>query len=119
MSRKGYPSDKQDQFVLRLPKGMRDRIRVAAEANNRSMNAEIVAALEEKYPAPGPVTFAGLVEILSALKDLGPVPDPAQRAEYEAGLAAVIEMFIERYPSAAPAALAEMGYDTEGRRSKP
>lgn len=31
---------------------MRDRIKAAAEANNRSMNAEIVATLEEKYPAP-------------------------------------------------------------------
>lgn len=31
---------------------MRDRIKAVAEDNNRSMNAEIVAALEEKYPAP-------------------------------------------------------------------
>lgn len=31
---------------------MRDRIKVAADANNRSMNAEIVATLQEKYPAP-------------------------------------------------------------------
>lgn len=40
-----------DKFMLRLPDGMRDRIKAAAEANNRSMNAEIVATLEEKYPA--------------------------------------------------------------------
>lgn len=39
-----------DKFMLRLPDGMRDRIKVAAESNNRSMNAEIVATLEEKYP---------------------------------------------------------------------
>ncbi|WP_054304666.1 Arc family DNA-binding protein [Gemmobacter sp. LW-1] len=39
-----------DKFVLRLPDGMRDRIKAAADANNRSMNAEIVATLEEKYP---------------------------------------------------------------------
>lgn len=38
--------------MLRLPDGMRDRIKAAAESNNRSMNAEIVATLEEKYPAP-------------------------------------------------------------------
>ena len=36
----------QDKFIVRLPDGMRDRIRAAAEANNRSMNAEIVARLE-------------------------------------------------------------------------
>lgn len=41
-----------DKFMLRLPDGMRDRIKAAAETNNRSMNAEIVATLEEKYPAP-------------------------------------------------------------------
>ncbi|MBB1498788.1 Arc family DNA-binding protein [Paracoccus sp. MC1862] len=41
-----------DQFMVRLPEGMRDRIKAAAEANNRSMNAEIVATLEEKYPRP-------------------------------------------------------------------
>lgn len=46
-----YPSQHQDKFVLRLPDGMRDRIKLAAEVNNRSMNAEIVATLEEKYPA--------------------------------------------------------------------
>lgn len=42
----------QDKFMLRLPDGMRDRIKAAGDANNRSMNAEIVATLEEKYPAP-------------------------------------------------------------------
>ena len=41
-----------DRFMLRLPDGMRDRIKTAAAENNRSMNAEIVATLEEKYPAP-------------------------------------------------------------------
>jgi hypothetical protein len=47
-----YPSEKQDRFIVRLPDGMRDRIKAVAEANNRSMNAEIVATLEEKYPEP-------------------------------------------------------------------
>jgi len=41
-----------DKVIVRLPDGMRDRIREAAEANNRSMNAEIVAALEKEFPAP-------------------------------------------------------------------
>ena len=34
------------QFLLRLPDGMRDRLKAAAETNNRSMNAEIVSRLE-------------------------------------------------------------------------
>jgi len=40
----------QDKFVVRLPNGLRDRIKLAAEASNRSMNAEIVWTLEAKYP---------------------------------------------------------------------
>lgn len=35
--------------MLRLPKGMRDRIKAAADRNGRSMNAEIVATLDETY----------------------------------------------------------------------
>lgn len=41
-----------DRFMLRLPDGMRDRIKHAAEFNNRSMNAEIVATLEKAFPPP-------------------------------------------------------------------
>lgn len=59
MARGNFPSAKQDQFVLRLPEGMRDKIREAAEANSRSMNAEIVARLEE-HP-----TLAALPERLA------------------------------------------------------
>ncbi|MDX0424485.1 Arc family DNA-binding protein [Sinorhizobium meliloti] len=35
----------QDQYMLRLPDGLRDEIKAAAEANNRSMNSEIIARL--------------------------------------------------------------------------
>ncbi len=38
-----------DKFMLRLPDGMRDRIKAAAEKNGRSMNAEIVNALESVF----------------------------------------------------------------------
>ena len=41
-----------DKFMLRLPDGMRERIKLAAEVNKRSMNAEIVATLYREYPAP-------------------------------------------------------------------
>jgi hypothetical protein len=67
MAESPYPSQVQDKFVLRLPDGMRDRIKAAAEANNRSMNAEIVAALEERYPAP---TRSELDEMLDELQRL-------------------------------------------------
>jgi hypothetical protein len=50
MARGDFPSAKQDQFVLRFPEGLRDRIKSAAEENGRSMNAEIISVLEEAYP---------------------------------------------------------------------
>lgn len=50
MSKNPYPSDQQDKFMLRLPDGMRDRIKAEADKNGRSMNAEIVALLDRNYP---------------------------------------------------------------------
>lgn len=44
------PSRHQDQFLVRMPAGLRDRIAFAAKANGRSMNAEIVTVLELQYP---------------------------------------------------------------------
>lgn len=52
---KNYPSDKQDQFMIRLPDGMRDRISESANRNGRSMNAEIVQALEQFFPSEPPI----------------------------------------------------------------
>ncbi|MGQ4272605.1 Arc family DNA-binding protein [Terrihabitans sp. B22-R8] len=37
----------QDKYVLRLPDGMRDHLKEAAAENGRSMNAEIIARLED------------------------------------------------------------------------
>lgn len=42
----------QVQVNFRMPADLRDRIKAAAEANNRSTTAEIVDALEAKYPPP-------------------------------------------------------------------
>lgn len=49
-----------------MPEGLRNRIRDAAEANNRSMNAEIVASLEEKYP-PKSIDVKVLAEFLASM----------------------------------------------------
>ncbi|SFN84375.1 Arc-like DNA binding domain-containing protein [Thioclava dalianensis] len=40
-----------DKFMLRLPDGMRERIKVIADKNGRSMNAEIVELLERHIPS--------------------------------------------------------------------
>lgn len=52
MAREPFPSETQDRFIVRLPDGMRDRIKAAAERNGRSMNSEIVEALLRNYPEP-------------------------------------------------------------------
>lgn len=61
-----------DQFIVRLPDGMRERIRAEAEANGRSMNAEIVARLEaslERDAGIQPDLLASIDTKLGALLD--------------------------------------------------
>jgi hypothetical protein len=43
------PSKQLDQFVVRLPGGLREHIKAAADANGRSMNAEIVHVLDRHF----------------------------------------------------------------------
>jgi plasmid stability protein len=49
MAKKEFPSDKLDQYIVRFPDGMRDRLKVAAAANKRSLNAEIISRLEASF----------------------------------------------------------------------
>lgn len=42
----------QDKFVVRLPDGMRDKIKASAARNGRSMNAEFVHAMDEYLSKP-------------------------------------------------------------------
>lgn len=49
-NRDKYPSELAERFQVRLPSGLRDRIKEVAEKNKRSMNAEIVSTLEQAYP---------------------------------------------------------------------
>ena len=44
-------------FGVRMPPDLKKRVSDAAIENNRSMNAEIVATLEEKYPTPPILTY--------------------------------------------------------------
>ncbi|BAF86865.1 conserved hypothetical protein [Azorhizobium caulinodans ORS 571] len=71
------PSRYMDKIVIRVPDGLRDRIAVAAKANGRSVNSELVALLEEAYPAEPTVHevihLAGLLadDFLDAPEHLG------------------------------------------------
>lgn len=48
------PSVSADKFIVRLPDGMRDRIAEAARGNNRTMNAEVVARLQDSFESSFP-----------------------------------------------------------------
>lgn len=83
------PSKQLDQFVVRLPDGMRERIKQSAEKNNRSMNAEIVATLEEKYPRPS--TDELVHEFISSLGELLSVYDRATASEEDIAKLKILE----------------------------
>lgn len=44
---KKFPSQLQDKFTVRFPEGMRDKIAELAKKNGRSMNTEILVAINE------------------------------------------------------------------------
>jgi len=59
--------------MLRLPEGMRDQIKAAAEASKRTMNAEIVARLETSLAADDRSALAAKRVMAMRLTDS---PDP-------------------------------------------
>lgn len=44
------PSRLLDKIIIRVPDGMRERIKRVADSNNRSVNAELLVLLERTYP---------------------------------------------------------------------
>ncbi|WP_395448679.1 Arc family DNA-binding protein [Aminobacter sp. UC22_36] len=60
------PIQPQDKYVVRFPDGMRDSLKQASWNNNRSLNAEIIARLDEH---PELVRMARQLEGALARKD--------------------------------------------------
>ena len=89
------PGRGSDQFPLRLPDGMRERIKEQADRNGRSMNAEIVAKLEQSLLLPSVEISEDLAErirnspaewranrasmLLDALEEWYPKPQPPRK----------------------------------------
>lgn len=65
-----YPSELAERFQIRLPAGLRDRIKAYAERHGRSMNTEIVRVLEREFPEQWDVDdrMEHLGEMLAILK---------------------------------------------------
>ncbi|MGI2152559.1 Arc family DNA-binding protein [Shewanella oncorhynchi] len=61
MTKKNFPSDTLDKFMLRFPSGMREQIKEESNKNGRSMNAEIVHRLEVSFIADQNSSAASLL----------------------------------------------------------
>ncbi|MDX0261548.1 Arc family DNA-binding protein [Sinorhizobium meliloti] len=66
-----------DQFIVRLPPGMRERIKSKAERAGMSMNEAIVWCLEEYFPAPATLEerIEGLAAAVADLKQGNPLEE--------------------------------------------
>jgi len=75
-------SREDPQFKLRMPAELKDELQELAQANSRSLNAEIVSRLERSVDSPGggrcvtlnitcspSITMADLRSLLQSLKD--------------------------------------------------
>lgn len=83
------PSRSADQFVVRLPEGLRDTLKTRAASNNRSMNAEIVAILGAAIGDESSLSAASVETLLKAVAD-------------RMGAAVQIHVAGEASPSSAP-----------------
>lgn len=70
----------QDKYVVRLPDGMRERIKRAADARGHSMNQVIVDTLEKEFPAPIPGADDIMLRIEAVLRDKGMQSRPEEVA---------------------------------------
>lgn len=81
-----------DQYMVRFPPGLRDRIKEAAWKKGRSMNSEIIATLEREYPAPSDVMHVHLENIRKALDQYERETDPRKRLELQNMVEAMVTM---------------------------
>lgn len=65
-----FPSDTADKVLVRMPDGMRDNLKAAAKANNRTMNAEIVARLQASFDSPPPSSSMSHTQTMASSHDL-------------------------------------------------
>lgn len=108
------PSHVADKYIVRLPDGMRDRIADAAKANNRSMNAEIVARLERSFSASAESAqvfdagYAAQLLAIQALNVVAELPPKTRGTERLRNIRQFAEAFLERDPEKAYSAMKEV-----------
>lgn len=66
--RRGMARD-DPYFRLRIPEDLKARVQKAAEANKRSMTAEIIARLDESFSSDRKYTEQDILRIMDALEE--------------------------------------------------
>lgn len=69
VEKKIAPSTLAEKYIVRFPDGMRARLHEAARANNRTLNAEILARLERSFELDGPEAKAELLALVNEAID--------------------------------------------------
>ena len=87
-----------DKVIVRLPDGMRDRIKAAATVGGRSMNAEIVRVLEQAFPEPEAISLTeDIRQVELALVDIaGLIQGGFQSPDEKANLILLLKYQTER-----------------------
>lgn len=81
-----------EQFQLRLPDGLRHRIKSVADENGRSMNTEIVVALLERFPEI-PAEAKAVVQMIEYVEG---AEDDLEKATRAAKLEATLRLVNQR-----------------------
>jgi len=97
-----------DQYMIRFPPGLRDRIKAAAEHGGRSMNTEIVRTLEKEFPEPWPLDarIQHMLDLFSALRKV---------QGHEAAISAMTSHLFDVVDSIANGRVPEIDEETQRR----
>ncbi len=116
-----FPSDTADKVLVRMPDGMRDNLKAAAKANNRTMNAEIVARLQETFD--GPKLGFGPGSVGERLEQARQQLDASMQIKLEQIKQELLQAVIDRYKGSDPhetlEQLAKLGREIDSPKKPP
>jgi hypothetical protein len=89
---------KQDDFTrytIRVPSDLYERVSAAADASGRSVNGEIIATLEEAYPAPSATGILDIVrEFMEKFDKASSVPEAQRVVDHTNAELALFPVFV-------------------------
>lgn len=83
-----------EQFIVRMPRGMRGKIKKLAARNGRSMTAEVIAAIDAHLQGHGQSVAHGIIaaiEYAKLMAESGPIVPEELRKKPGVCLAVVLE----------------------------